>query len=191
MSERLWIAFAGLPKCGETTASRHVFYKDFFTVNRSTILEDQANKVGYELHEPKSYEEFEHLLREQHGVSAIADIAIAEYMLRDRIVFQGGIYNCSDADTFKKAGGTIVVIWCPFVVRFTRAQQEALETEDKLTAKLFQEREANRYDSPDKFGCQIIRVMQEADYHIYGDRTRSEVLHQVLSVVESLEAASA
>lgn len=189
MSERLWLAFAGLPKCGETCVSRDVFYKDFFTAGRSKVLEDQASQQRVSLQEPKDIEEFEYRLREHHGPAALAELAIGGYMNRERMVLQGGLRNRAEAYAFKKEKGKVVALWCPFDVRYERALLLAMANDSYIEPEDFHRDELHLYDNPDPLGCQIIAVMQEADYHIYTDRPRSNVLGQVLGLIQYLEAA--
>ncbi|MDB5163631.1 MAG: hypothetical protein JWS12_248 [Candidatus Saccharibacteria bacterium] len=186
MNEKVLIVFAANPKGGESTASRDAFYSDCYALNPSDMLRDDAAKTNKQLTTPADYRSYERELRHRNGTDALAQLVL-QSVERSPTLLQGGIHNYADYLRYKAASPLIktcvVAIWCPAEVRYKRTVEKDMPGVVPMSQAEFLEAEYPDYDSPNPCGYHDLRIMQQADFGVYSNCPRSNMLGQIKGII--------
>lgn len=183
MSEFVRVAPVGNPGVGKSLVSRYLagYYgfeifdgSAFFKSWVSSHYEDAGRRPAVDVHAA---------FRQANGLTAISDAALKREA--ERLVYDAP-RNYYDFEKFREFGGITIALWCPQTERFRRRNNDPSDPKYSPDIVSFAREEEHEYDSPSIYGCHVLKIMQQADYHVDASGGKEMLLRAISAVMAGI-----
>ncbi|MFQ5541068.1 MAG: AAA family ATPase [Candidatus Paceibacteria bacterium] len=159
--------------------------KGFAHYHARTLIIEEIEKRGLEVNR-SNMRIVANDLRREHGNDYIVSFFLERSKKTgDKKVVIDSLRAVAEAETLKKAGGTLVAVDADQEIRFERVQARRSES-DKVSFEEFARHEALEMNDPDPHGMQKAKVIEMADYTILNNGTFEDVYMQVEAILKKL-----
>jgi dephospho-CoA kinase len=181
-NKRLILGVTGHPSCGKDTVAEYLVAKHGFSFV-STSDEIRRYMKDNSLGEPtrERMNPIAQKMRRYFGPDVLIRFALEKNAGAGRIVMVG-IRATAEADSVKKAGGSMIAVTAPIEVRFKRAQERGRIGDDTSfqAFKAIEEKESVGTNAAEQ---NVNAVIAQADYIINNTGTLEELYRAVDDIV--------
>ncbi len=170
MSERILLALAGHSGSNKSAIAKHLNRNHGFEVAQgSRVLQSVANTEGLTLTKRHEYNAYYTDLRKTLGKTAFLDMLLATP--GDRLVIDG-LRNLGDAQAFRRQGGCVVGLVCPFPELYRRVSHREDPKDGYTSFEEFMEAEQREFHATlpggetDPDGLHARTVLLNSDFFI-------------------------
>ncbi len=177
------LAFVGPPAVGKDAVSDYIEKKYNLThISSGDIVRDYVRNNNLGSLDRPNLHIVANKLRSERGGDILVRIALEK--TKDNLILSG-LRAIDEVMTFKKLGGTVIVITAPLQNRYAFAKTRG-RIGDDISMEEFERIEKLEQESMDKNSQNVTKVMEMADISIVNDGTLEDLYRKCDEVIQDL-----